>query len=335
MKLSEIISQAGFDAFAVMPARPVERFLSVLQSAQAEGRYPEFVEQDVAKRIDPRNLQSSAKTVITLAVSYNTGPAGPTPPLHGTISRYAWGQDYHRVLQERMAKVCAQLERHWGARLCTPAVDTTFLVDRALAVEAGLGFPGGNCAVFVPPWGSWVFLAEILVDVELPAQPWTHDNWSCPVECGHCVRACPTGALLAPGKIQPSRCLSYLTQASGNIPPEFRTKLGNRLWGCDTCQQVCPINQQASLGRHQEFAPLVGPHVPLLPLLELDKEGFLQQFGATTMAWRGKNVIQRNACIILGNQGAKVALPALEKTAQEHPSPQVREAAAWAVEQLG
>ncbi|HBG10285.1 MAG: tRNA epoxyqueuosine(34) reductase QueG [Limnochordia bacterium] len=333
--LGKVIREAGFDAFAVMPARPSGQMLAILRQAQEEGRYPEFVDPDVEKRVDPRNLQQSAKAVIALAVSYNTGPPGPVPPLHGTISRSAWGLDYHRVLQERMEKLIRYLTEHHGARECSKAVDTSFLVDRALAVEAGLGFPGSNCAVYVPPFGSWVFLGAVLVDVELASMSHTgQGNWSCPVHCDLCIRACPTGALLAPGKIKPQRCLSYLTQMSGSIPLEFRSKLGSRLWGCDTCQQVCPVNKEAVLTRHEEFAPLVGPHVPLLPLLDLNKREFKEMFGRTSLSWRGKNILQRNACIVLGNQGIREALPALKKTAREHPSPMVKEAAAWAVSEM-
>jgi epoxyqueuosine reductase len=333
--LGQAIYQAGFDAFATVPANPLQRMLPVLKQALLEERYPDFVDGDLEKRVDPRRLQSSAQTVITLAVSYNTGPPGSTPPLHGTISRSAWGLDYHTVLQERMNQVIGYLREHHGAQQCTKAVDTSFLIDRALAVEAGLGYPGSNCAVYVPPFGSWVFLGEILVDIELPpTSRGEQENWSCPVHCDLCIKACPTNALLAPGKIKPQRCLSYLTQMPGTVPMEFRGKLGNRLWGCDTCQQVCPINQEARLTRHQEFAPLVGPHVPLLPLFTLTKREFAEQFGCTSLSWRGKNIIQRNACIVLRNQRNRDALPALEKTAREHPSSMVREAASWAVQEL-
>ena len=332
--LAEVIWEAEFDAFAVMPARPLKRMLPLLRQAQEEGRYPDFVEQNVEKRIDPRHLQASAKSVLALAVSYNTGPPGPAEPLHGTISRYAWGLDYHRVLHSRMDRLIDYLRERLGARECTKAVDTTFLVDRALAVEAGLGYPGSNCAVYVPPFGSWVFLAEILVDVALPPTSPPGGNWSCPVGCDLCVRACPTGALLAPGRIKPQRCLSYLTQMTGPIPLDLRGKLGSRLWGCDTCQQACPINRKAPHTRHAEFAPLVGPHVPLLPLLDLTNQEFKERFGPTALGWRGKNTLQRNACIVLGNQREQAALPTLQKTAQEHPSSVVREAAAWAVQRL-
>jgi len=333
--LHTAIYEAGFDSFAVMPAEPVHAILPKLQEAQRENRYPDFVDPDIAKRIDPKNLQESAKSVISLAVSYATGDPGPTPAFHGTISRSAWGMDYHAVLAKRMDKVIAYLQEKVGATTCTKAVDTSFLIDRALAVEAGLGYPGSNCAVYVPPFGSWVFLGEILVDVELPpTKEQDKSNWSCPMACDHCIKACPTGALYAPGKIKPQRCLSYLTQASGSVPLEFREKMGNTLWGCDICQKVCPVNRQAERSPHEEFRPIVGPHVDLRHLLTLTKKEFLDQFGATSMAWRGKNVIQRNACLILGNQGRPEALPILKKTAQEHPSTTVRDAASWAIEKI-
>ncbi len=328
----ELISNAGFDAFAIMPATPVDKMGPILKQAQAEGRYPPFVDPDLKKRIDPRALQPSAQSVISLAVSYYTGDAGPRPALHGTLSRSAWGIDYHLVLNKRMDKLIAGLKRYFGAARCSKAVDTSFLVDRALAIESGLGFPGSNCCVYVPPYGSWVFLGEVLVDVLLPmTQKYKTANWANPVECPACVKACPTKALIAPGKIRPERCLSYLTQKSGSIPLEFRDKLGTRLWGCDTCQQACTINRSAAISPHREFKPIVGPHIPLLPLLEMNNHQFRAQFGRSSLAWRGKNVLQRNACIVLGNEGSKDAIPGLYKAVRTHPSPNVREAAEWAV----
>lgn len=333
--LALTITQAGFDAFAIMPVRPLTNMLPILAEAQRENRYPDFVDKDFKKRIDPHNLQKDAQSIIALAVSYNTGHPGPTPLLYGTVSRSAWGRDYHHVLNERMDQIITSLKRDFGAKKCSKAVDTSILIDRALAIEAGLGYPGSNCAVYVPPYGSWVFLGEILVDIELPTSTKAkQSNWACPVECDLCIKACPTNALFAPGKIKPQRCISYLTQMSGIIPLDLRSKIGNRLWGCDTCQQACPQNQKAALSSLQEFKPILGPHINLPEVLKLNKTEFFQQFGATSMAWRGKNVIQRNACIVLGNQATKEALPILEKTAQKHPSPMVREAALWAVERI-
>lgn len=333
--LKKAIYDAGFGDFAIIPATPLLQMRPVLEKAQAEDRYPEFVERDISKRIDPNALQASAKSIISLAMPYYTGDPNPRLPLHGTISRSAWGRDYHRVLQEAMDQVITYLKEHLGAKECTKAIDTSFLIDRALAIEAGLGFPGSNCSAYVPPFGSWVFLGEILVDVELPTtKKEGQDHWACPVECTACLRACPTNALFAPGKINPHRCISYLTQMSGPIPLELREKIGTKLWGCDICQQACPANHGVTQSTRGDFQPLLGSQIPLLPLLDLSKKDFQVMFGSTSMAWRGKNTIQRNTCIALGNEGNAQALPHLEKIANEHPSDLVKEAALWAVNKI-
>ncbi|NLJ81158.1 MAG: tRNA epoxyqueuosine(34) reductase QueG [Firmicutes bacterium] len=333
--LSKGIYEAGFDAFAVMPAAPLEYMRAILRQAQRENRYPDFTDPDINKRTEPRALLNSALSVISLAVAYRTVEPGPTPPLHGSVSRSAWGIDYHRILNRRLDHLIVFLQKHFQVTEWAKAVDTSFLVDRALAVQAGLGYPGANCAVYVPPYGSWVFLGALLVNVELPrTEKKTENNWLQPIHCEGCVRACPTGALYAPGKIRPRRCISYLTQMSGEIPLEFREKIGTKLWGCDICQEASPVNKRAQLSRHKEFLPLSGTSLPLLPLLKMTNRQFKKEYGLTSMAWRGKNILQRNACIVLGNQGNPEAIPALKQTVENHPSPVVREAAAWALERI-
>ena len=263
-ELQQALWEAGFDAFAVMPAGPVERMLPVLQQALDEDRYPAFVERDVRRRIDPRNLQPSAKTVITLAVSYNIGPPQAAPPLHGAVSRYAWGLDYHRVLGERLDRVISHLRENWGARECTKAVDTTFLVDRALAVESGLGFPGSNCSVYVPPYGSWVFLGALLVDGARSSAR-KAGSWSCPVISAS--RPAPRSPL-RPWKIQPGAAF-LPTQMSGAIPAEYQ-KTGQQALGMRHLSAGLPSTKKR-LTRHREFAPVVGLMCPCT-LLESSKE---------------------------------------------------------------
>lgn len=339
-RLSEIIFAAGFSAFAIMPAVSLTKLLPILEAAKQEKRYPAFAHPDLKKRINPQALQPSAQSLICLASAYYQGDPTPNPPLHGSITRSAWGRDYHLILEERMDLIITELQKNWGAKECTKAVDTSFLVDRALALKAGLGYLGGNCSVYVPPFGSWVFLSEILVDLKLPSTQKQNPDfalnpWSCPPDCDLCLKSCPTGALLAPGKIQPQRCLSYLTQMKGSVPVEYRKKLGSRLWGCDTCQQVCPQNKKVAPTTDPCFKkPLLGAHVDLLALLNMDKAEFQRVFGQTSLAWRGKNTLQRNACLILGNEGNPEALPTLKQIAQFQPSLTVQEAATWAIEQI-
>lgn len=325
---------AGLDAIAVTHARPLEGLREFLLDAQAQGRYAQFAEQNIDRRLDPRAVLPEAKSVVTAAVAYKTVEPGQAAKLTGRISRAAWGRDYHKVVREALERLVPFLQAEYGVRRWHIAVDDTLLVERALAHRAALAALGANCAAYVPPYGSWVFLGELVVDQELPACPGKAAALPC-AECGYrCVKACPTGALQAPGIIHAGRCLSYLTQKTGDIPEEFRTKLGSRLWGCDTCQDVCPANKEAEKARCQEFAPKVGPHFPLLELLTMDNRRFAEVFGETSIAWRGKNILQRNACLVLGNQKAGEALPVLIDTAAHHPSPAVRTAALWAVKQI-
>ncbi len=332
--LQKAAHDAGFDGIGVTTASPLEHMKPILEQAKDEGRYPDFVEQDVDRRINPRSVLENAVSVIAVAVAYKTVEPGPTPPLHGTVSRSAWGLDYHRELEKRMDQLIIFLKEHYHAKACVKAVDTSPLIDRAIAIESGLGIPGDNCAVYVPPFGSWVFLGEILVDAVLPLGTTSSVPTKTCVECQACIKACPTQALYAPGKIKPQRCISYLTQKSGQIPLEFRETIKNSLWGCDICQQACPQNQSAKVSRHREFRPIVGPHIPLIPLLSLSNKEFKDMFGPTSMAWRGKNTVQRNACIILGNQGHPEAVEPLRQCAASHPSDTVREAANWALRKI-
>ena len=258
---------AGFDGVGVTTAAPLQYMKPILKRAKEEGHYPDFVEQDVDRRINPRFVLKNAVSVIAVAVAYKTVDPGPTPPLHGTVSRSAWGLDYHRELDKRMDRLIPFLKDRYHVQTWFKAVDTSPLIDRAIAIEAGLGIPGDNCAVYVPPFGSWVFLGEILVDVPLPFSTPSPSPMKACVECEACIKACPTQALYAPGTIRPQRCISYLTQKSGQIPLEFREKIRNSLWGCDICQQACPQNRSAKTSRHPEFQPIVDPYslIPFCP----------------------------------------------------------------------
>lgn len=333
-KLRQAAWDARIDAIAVTHTRPQTDLQEFLHRAQEEGRYSQFAAPDIKGRTTPTTVLASAKSIITVAVAYKTVDPGPAPKLHGTISRSAWGLDYHQVLRQAMERLVPFLQTEYGVTEWYCGVDDTPLVERALSRQAGLAQIGPNCAAYVHPYGSWVFLGEILIDVELELSSQKPVGPLCTACDERCVKACPTGALMSPGQIDASRCLSFLTQKTGSIPEEFRDRLGSRLWGCDTCQQVCPANRAAEQSRHSQFEPIVGPHFPLTDLLTMTKAQYYQVFGETSIAWRGKNVLQRNACIILGNQKAKEALPLLEEIQKEHPSPAVQEAAQWAIEKI-
>lgn len=336
--LREKAYELGLDALAITHPEPFQEMASILKDRQTRGLYPNFVAEDIELRVDPRKTMPQVRSIISVGIAYKTVEPGPIPHLHGLLSRYAWGVDYHRVLPDRMAKLGQFLQEEFGAQTIYFSTDTGPLIDRAIAVRASLGYTGQNCAVFVPPYGSWIFLGEILIDLELP--PTTTPLGSQPQDCraqdkcGQCVKACPTGALFAPYHCNPHICISYLTQMSGMIPIEWRNKIGKKLWGCDICQMVCSVNQTARPSRHPEFHPLEGTTVPLIPLLSLSNREFKERFGTTALNWRGKKTLQRNAAIILGNYKDPEAIPALSHALQD-PKEVVRASSAWALGEIG
>lgn len=329
----------GFDVVAIGPAEPYVDAARELTRRRDEGRYPAFTEPDIALRCDPHKLLPSAKTVIALGVSYLTEDrsratrAGDDP--RGQLSRYAWGQDYHHLMRAGMEKLIQYLdERVPGGIEAQAYVDTGPPVDREVAARAGLGWFGKNTCLYVPNYGSWVFLGEIFTNVDLAPDP--RVTLDCG-DCDRCMRACPTGAIIEPFYVDPNRCISHLTQMSGPIPVELRERIGLRVWGCDVCQQVCPWNDDAMVANRPEFRPVpeLEPAPSLIGMLHMSTGEFKRKFGRTAAAWRGKRTLQRNAAIALGNSRNPKAVPALAEALANDAKPLVRGAAAWALGRIG
>ncbi|OQA12535.1 MAG: Epoxyqueuosine reductase [Chloroflexi bacterium ADurb.Bin360] len=285
----------------------------------------------LARRADPRALMPSAKSVIVAAAGYTREALPPLLPLHGRVARYAWGADYHRwVLQrlEQFTRLLAEALGHLEARCY---VDTGPILEREWAVTAGVGWQGKNTCLLNPQLGSFFFLGVILADRELQPAP-VPDFPTCG-SCTRCLDACPTGALIAPGVLDARRCLSYLTiEHRGAIPEPFRSLMGEHVFGCDICQEVCPWNQRAQVA--PKGIPDLSPfHTTLvLPeLLSLNAEEFRARFRPTAL-WRATpEGLARNAAVVLGNLRDPAASPVLEWAAREHSSALVREHAAWAL----
>lgn len=310
-----------------------------LLTAQAEeGTYPPFTEKDIQKRTRPEDILPTAQSILSIAVSYLTPhegypKRGDTP--RGIVSRYAWGKDYHPILAQKLDAIVAFLQERVGHSIeYASFVDTGPPVDRAYAERAGIGWYGKNACIYVPGSGSWVFLAELLTDVKLQPDPPLHKSCG---TCDKCMRACPTGAIERPFWVNPRKCLSYITQMPGTIPRNYRKKMGRHLWGCDICQVVCPWNWEATAQGEPPFSPSedLSERPALIPLLTMTKSQFKQWFGPTAMGWRGKKIIQRNACICLGNIGDPVAVPPLIDRLFNDPKPVVRLSAAWALGEIG
>ena len=285
-----------------------------------------------ASRADPRRILPQTRTVLMVAASY-AGPAqGALPPLHGRVSRYAWGEDYHRWLKQRLESLVEALKAALGPFPSRCYVDTGPVLERDWARRAGLGWFGKNTTLIHPRWGSYLFLGVGLLGVVLEPTPVPQMP-----DCGSCTRcleACPTGALVAPGQLDARRCLSYLTiEHRGAIPETLRPQMGTWLFGCDVCQAVCPWNCKP-LARHATEPSPSHASLYLPELLLIEPKTFAARFRRTPL-WRATPVgIARNAAVVLGNRGDPAALPYLRRAAGAHPSALVREHAAWALERL-
>jgi epoxyqueuosine reductase len=298
---------------------------------------PGFEAPDIEKRVHPELSFDAPRSIISIAVAYpsklSNPPRSEPGAYRGMISRSSWGSDYHDVLRDRLAKLEAFIaERVPEARLQS-MVDTGALVDRAVAERAGIGWSGKNCAVITPEWGSWVYLGEMITNIPFESDIGIMDQCG---DCTICIDACPTGALVGPGQLNSSRCISFITQTKGYVDDEYKRKIGNRLYGCDTCQVVCPKNKGMNWTHHPELQPDPEKVKPLLiPLLTMSNKDFKEQYGRIAASWRGKKPIQRNAIIALGNFKDRTAVPVLQDLLRSDPRPEIRATAAWALGRIG
>ncbi|MGC9336426.1 MAG: tRNA epoxyqueuosine(34) reductase QueG, partial [Anaerolineae bacterium] len=251
----------------------------------------------------------------------------------GRVSRYAWGTDYHDVILRKMHQLAQWISEQLGRRLTYRTyVDTGPLLERELAQQAGLGWIGKNANLIHPKLGSYFFLGELLTDLELePDAPFSDERCG---SCTACLDACPTGALTAPHTLDARRCISYLTiEHRGAIPEETRPLIGDWVFGCDVCQEVCPWNRRfAHPGRRPAFRA-VHDTLDLVEMLKLDEDAFRSRFRETPL-WRARRAgLARNAAVVLGNLGDPRAIPALEHALSDA-DPLVAEHALWALSRL-
>jgi len=355
----ELLDEArrrGFSSVGVAAARPFgtarRRALAAIAAGRMAGM-PWYTPQRVAASADLRRRHPWGRSLLALGMPYSpaaacapgpaSAPEGAPGRPRGRMSAYAClsgaadgAADYHDVLAAACDGLIAWLRERVPELRAKRFVDHGWALDRAVAERAGVGFCGKNACLITPEAGSYVLLAEVLLSVALPSTPPTRRH------CGHCracLPACPTGAITAPGVIDATRCISYLTiEHRGAIPAELRPLMGTWAFGCDLCQEACPIN-----ARLAPPALPVGPAstqrgpVPwpdLVECLRLDEESFHGRFRRTAVWRAGRAGLARNAAIALGNAGDRGALPALREAARADPDPVVREAAAWAIDRL-
>jgi len=289
------------------------------------------------RRADPRLVLPECHSILVLAVRYPnpesaTQNKGPRPA--GRVAAYAWGRDYHLVLPERLKTLASFIKTQVGSPVPHRwYTDTGPLLERDLAQRAGLGWIGKNTCLIHPKIGSYFLLAEILLGIELePDVPFSADRCGM---CTGCITACPTGCILPDRTLDARRCLSYLTIENKNeIPPDLRPQLGNRVFGCDICQQVCPWNRLADQEHDPAFNARPGlPDPDLAAELALRPQEFNLKFKDNPVLRSKRHGYLRNVAVALGNSGDLAALPALERAAQDN-EPLISDHAIWALEQI-
>ncbi|CAM3559036.1 tRNA epoxyqueuosine(34) reductase QueG [Saccharibacillus sp. WB 17] len=336
----EIIAAApslGIDDIGFASAEPFMSLRTRLEVHRAKGYESGFEEPDLDKRTYPALSHEDPQSLIAIAVAYpsklENAPKSEPGRTRGMMARSAWGRDYHHVLREAMDRLVAFIKEKVPWANVVSMVDTGVLSDRAVAHRAGIGFQGKNCMIISPKYGSWIYLGELITNIPFSADEEVQEDCG---DCTRCIDACPTGALVGPGELNAQRCVSFLTQTKGLLSEEFMMKIGNRLYGCDTCQIVCPKNKGKHWPHHAQLQPDPEKAKPLLlPLLDLSNRQFKEQFGETAAAWRGRGPIQRNAVIALGNFKDEAAMPKLAEVLREDPRPVLRGTAAWAIGRIG
>jgi epoxyqueuosine reductase len=353
--------ELGFEVLAITTVAPLEGDDEFFREWRDAGFAAEmhYMTRRTELHAHPQTLVPQAGSLITLAVNYYI----EAPPFHhenryGRVARYAWGLDYHDVVKPRVQALAAEIEKLVGRKIYTRAfVDAVPLLERAVAARAGLGFFGKNTNLLQPQGGSWFFLAELFLDLELAA-----DGQEIKVSCGTCHRcldACPTEAFAGPYRLDARRCISYLTiEHRGTIAGELRAGLGEWLFGCDICQEmrpdatkqktlpvivrgeselVCPFNRFAKQTTWKEFHPDmgVGTRLDLVEILSISTdEMFRRRFKGTPLTRPKRRGLLRNAAVVAANIGCTAAIPILIERIEHDAEPLIRSHALWALTKL-
>lgn len=322
----------GAAAVRVATARSDEASQARMEAAFQRGDFTTWgYDGAYARRAaDPGSLLRGARSVLCVAVPYAVPARANRARLRGRVSNYAWSYDYHRRLGALLRAVAAEIDDAAGEPVTAVACDTRPLAERAFAARAGLGWIGKHTNLIAPRFGSFVFLGEIVTTLDLPADaPSRKECGACRV----CVDSCPTGALRGDYTIDANRCISDLTQRTDGIPIEMRPLIGDWVWGCDICQQVCPPTARASQTGGSQWAPVDEDAATpgLVELLALRSGTFKRRYTRTAMGWRGAAVLRRNAAVALGNALDRSAVGALAASLERDPHPMVRGHVAWAL----
>jgi epoxyqueuosine reductase len=330
--------ELGFDPVGIARAGPADTF-DHFEDWLAAGHAGEmdYLRRHAAAHRHPASVLPEVRSVIMVGMNYKP-PDAPQDDVaegdivRGRVARYARGQDYHDVLRARLNRLLDAIRADVPECRGRGVVDTAPLLERDFARRAGLGWFGKNTMLLNRRLGSYFFLGALLLDLEL-APDAAHETSHCGT-CTACLDACPTAAFPAPYQLDARRCISYLTiELRGPIPELLRPGVGNWLFGCDICQEVCPWNRKAPAASEPAFLPSGAEWLDPVELLQMSEDEFRQHFRGTPLTRAKRRGLLRNAAVVLGNTGGPAALAALRRALAD-PEPLVREAAAWAVEQI-
>ena len=329
----------GFELIGITPAAQSEtiaRYRQWIENGYA-GKMG-YLERHLPLKVDVRQLLAEAKSVISLAMNYYTldpPKALAEDPARGQISRYAWGDDYHDVIRQRLSELVDFIKQTAETELKTRVcVDTAPIIEREYAQKAGIGWIGKNTNLIHWRSGSWYFLAEVLININLESDT-PPLRGSCGT-CTRCIEACPTDAIIEPNLLDSRLCISYLTiELKESIPKALRPKIGNLIFGCDICQEVCPWNSKAVPTDEPAFQPRDGNLTPkLLSLIGMTQQEFSRRFKGSPIKRTKRRGFLRNVLVAIGNWGEPRAVPALKDALADH-EPLVRSHAAWALGKIG
>jgi epoxyqueuosine reductase len=333
-ELTTVAAELGFD-FCRIATSPHPAHASEFRAWLSDGCAGEmgWLERNQARRTNPELVLPGVKSAIVLGMGYWTksppDSSISTAP-RGQIARYAWGDDYHDLIEKKLHTLDEWLRARGGVQKCY--VDTGPVLERDLAAQAGGGWHGKSTMLISPQLGAWFFLAEIFTTLVLRSDPPQADRCG---KCIRCITACPTGAITQPHRVDARRCISYLTiELKGSIPEHLRPLIGDRIYGCDDCAAACPWNRFAKESREIAFSAREFVHGwTLIDFLQLDEESFRTLFHRSPIKRIKLRGFLRNVCVALGNTGTLEELPELERAAA-HPEPLVAEHARWAIRRI-
>jgi len=330
--------ELGFDRVGIIPVSPgktIDIYSNWLKQGYA-GRM-DYLHKHLEKKRDVRHIMPETLSLVALAINYYTTDLPEKQrkdPSLGIISRYAWGQDYHDIVRKKLEELRSFIQEHIPSHHYNRVyVDTGPILEREYAYQAGLGWFGKHSNLIHWKKGSWFFLAEILMDVELD-----YENPPVLGSCGTCtlcIEACPTQAIVADQTIDSRLCISYLTiELKGSIPLKLRSSLNNLIFGCDICQEVCPWNRKAIPTKEKGFYSSPETTAPeLTSLMSLTQKEFSRRFKGSPIKRTKRRGLLRNTAVALGNWGNPKAIPALKLGLQDH-EPLIRSHSAWALGQI-